>query len=220
LDAASIQERAKEVDEQLSLHKESGSFEQAWRPFHDSFDDNLDDVVNSLVNGTKNSYRVVSLPNLNEAIRILKEFGRPREAQNLLDFFAAHVPTIFWNLETGFLQRGPYEIEVNSVIAAQQAKEEKAFIPDVELIEAARTYDAEKIRKLAEVSIDEYYRLLKAKRGDYLRIFILAALEFRRIANASPEMREVIRRMEEALRKIASESTLNAIRIRKYNIGV
>jgi hypothetical protein len=88
------------------------------------------------------------------------------------------------------------------------------------LIAATRTYDAEKIKKLAEVSVDEYYRLLKAKRGDDLRLFVLAALDFRRIANASPEMREVVHRMTEALKKVASESTLNAIRVRKYGADV
>jgi hypothetical protein len=97
---------------------------------------------------------------------------------------------------------------------------EKEFLPDVELIEAARSYDPDKIKKLADVAVDEYYRLLKAKRGDDLRIFVLAALEFRRIANASPEMREVIRRMSEALRRVASESTLNAIRVRKYGVDI
>jgi hypothetical protein len=33
-------------------------------------------------------------------------------------------------------------------------------------------------------------------------------------------MREVVRRMEEALKRIASESTLNAIRVRKYGVEV
>lgn len=220
LDPISIGERAKEINEQLSLHKESGSFEQAWRPFHDSFEDNLDEVVHSLVNGAKDNFRVVSLSNLDETIRILKEFGRASEAQDVLSFFVTYKPSTFWDTKREFFQHRPYEIEVNSVIAAHQAKEDEAFILDVELVEAARTYNPEKIKKLAEVSIDEYYRVLKTKRGDDLRIFVLAALEFRRIANASPEMREVIRRMEEALRKVASESALNAIRSRKYGIDI
>lgn len=220
LDPNAIRERATEINDQFSLHKESGSFVQAWTPFHDTFEDNLDEVVNSLVKGAKDNFRVVSLRNLNEAIRLLKEFGRQRDAQDLLDFFVAHKPSNFWAPESDFFQRGPYEVEVESVMAAQQEKEEEVFAPDVELVEAGRTYDRDKIGRLAQVSVDEYYRLLKAKRGDDLRTFILSALGFRRIANASPEMREVIRRMEDALKKVASESALNAIRVRKYGVDV
>lgn len=62
--------------------------------------------------------------------------------------------------------------------------------------------------------------MLKSKKGDELRTFVLAALDFRRIANASDEMREVTRRMEAALQRVASESTLNAIRVRKYGIQI
>jgi hypothetical protein len=178
--------------------------------------------VSSLVNGTKKNVCVVSLSNLNEATRLLKEFGREQDAKDLLEYFVANKSdgSDFWNPSNRFFQRGPYEPEIDTVIASQQAKTEKPFIPDAELIEAARTFNSETIKKLAAAPIDEYYRMLKAKKGDDLRTFILSALEFRRIANASPEMFEVIRRMEEALKKVASESTLNAIRVRKYGVAV
>jgi hypothetical protein len=50
--------------------------------------------------------------------------------------------------------------------------------------------------------------MVKSKRDEEMRKVVLSALAFRRIANASPEMREVIHRMEEALRMLAAESKL------------
>ena len=71
---------------------------------------------------------------------------------------------------------------------------------------------------LAKVSVDEYYELIKSKTGTEMRKIIHSGLEYRKIANASPEMLEVIRRLEEALKRIASESKLNEVRVRRYGI--
>ena len=92
------------------------------------------------------------------------------------------------------------------------------------VISAGKSYDAETIKKLAAVPVDEYYNAAKSKKGDDLRNFILAALEFRRVSSASADMQtdmqEVARRMEEALKRVAAGSQLNAIRVRKYGIDV
>ena len=91
-----------------------------------------------------------------------------------------------------------------------------AFNPEPNLIKAGKSYDSEVIKKLAEVPVDEYLRIFKTNKGDELAHLIYSALEFRRISNASPEMLEVVRRATEALKMIASESKLNALRVGKY----
>jgi len=92
------------------------------------------------------------------------------------------------------------------------------FDPGVELIQAAQSYNNEAINKLANVPVDEYYRMIKSKDGEEMRKLVSSGLEFRRISNASPEMLEVVRRTEEALKKIASESKLNAVRVGRYGV--
>jgi hypothetical protein len=112
--------------------------------------------------------------------------------------------------------------DVEARIASHRAKAAAAevFVPEAQLIRATETYDSETIKRLAEVPIDEYYRMVKSKSGAEMRKVIQAGLNYRRIGNASPEMREVVRRMEEALKRIGSESKLNAIRIQRYGISV
>jgi hypothetical protein len=160
------------------------------------------------------------LANLNNVIRILKELGQDKQAKDLLEFFVAQKSTEFWDSSQNFFQQGPYEPEVDAMISSQKAKVETPFVFDAALIEAAKTFQSDLIAKLADVPVDEYYRLIKAKNCDDLRKFVLSGLEFRRISNASPEMQEIVRRMEEALRRVASESDLNAVRVRKYGIDL
>jgi hypothetical protein len=105
-------------------------------------------------------------------------------------------------------------------LSENQAKNIESFVTDVEMLRAAETYNADAIKRLAEVPTEEYYQLIKAKRGDEMRKFILSALNFRRIANATPEMNEVIRRMEEALQRIGAESRLNAVRVLKFGVSL
>jgi hypothetical protein len=220
LDPNAIEACATKLNQQVSLQKQSGSFEKAWRPFHDSFDDNLPEVVDSLVNGAKRNLEAVSLAHLNEAVRILRAFGRQHEAEEVLDFFVANKPSTFWEKGSAFFRLGSYEPDIDALIQREADANQQVFVPDVDLIEAGRTYDPEKIKKMASVPVDEYYRILKSKKGNELTTFVLSALEFRRISNASDDMREVIRRMEAALKRVGSESSLNAIRVRKFGIEV
>jgi hypothetical protein len=88
------------------------------------------------------------------------------------------------------------------------------------VIEAGKTYNTEMIKKLAEVPVEEYCKVIKSKKDEEMRSFIFSALNFRRISNATPEMLEVVRRMEEALKRIGAESKLNAARVRRFGISV
>jgi hypothetical protein len=218
LDPVLVETRGLELDQQVSLQKQLGAFEQTWRPFHDSFNDNLPEVVVSLVSGAKQSFQVVSLSHLNETVQILRALGQDREAKEVLDYFVAKKPKSFWEKGDPFFQLKSYEDDIAAMIQAEENAKHQVFSPEVDLIDAGRTYDPQKIAKLAAVPVDEFYRILKSKKGQDLSTFVLSALEFRRIANASAEMREVVRRMEEALTRIACESRLNAIRVRKYGI--
>jgi hypothetical protein len=222
LDSAAIKARASELNQQVALHKQSGSFSAAWNPFHDSFDDNFDQVSSSLIEGVRHNFQVVSLSNFNAIVKVLKEMGCHQHAKELIEFYIANKggSVDFWKSLDDPFQRGPFDPDVAVALSENQAKNIESFVTDVEMLRAAETYNADAIKRLAEVPTEEYYQLIKAKRGDEMRKFILSALNFRRIANATPEMNEVIRRMEEALQRIGAESRLNAVRVLKFGVSL
>jgi hypothetical protein len=181
---------------------------------------NEEEVVAALFDGTQKSFEVVSLPNLNVAVMLLKELGREKEASDLLRFFVENRNDHgYWTLDDPF-ERGPFDPDVNAIIEEKTSQEPQEFDPAAALIEAGKSYDPETIKRLAAVPVETYRDLIVGSRGEQLRSIVLSALEFRRIANASDDMRRVKELMEEALRMVARHSLLNELRIKKYGVSV
>jgi hypothetical protein len=222
LDSKSFAAQAADLEQQIARQKKAGSYEKAWRPFHDSFDDNLDEVVRSVVDGLKNSHSVISLSNLSDSIEILKRLGKKIEATEILQYFIEQNDEPgFWDTSHDLFNRSrTFDPDVTAAIDAHQQKNAAPFEPEKELLKAAQSYNSETIKKLAEISVDDFYKMIKARKGEEQQQLIYAALEFRRISNATPEMLELVSRMESALKKIGSETSLNALRLEKYGIAV
>ena len=214
LDVDGIQTEARALQEQQRIGALNGTFESAWRRFHDSFDDDENKVVEQIVECTKKALEVVSLPNLNEAMALLKSLERDSEATELLNFFTENRDRDYWTKEDPF-GRGPLLPEVDAVVKEKTKVEPGEFDIAAALVLAGETYDASTISKLAGVPAETYFELISVARGARLRKLILSALDFRRIGNASDDMTRVITLMEEALRMVGSTSRLNAIRIKK-----
>jgi hypothetical protein len=223
LDADKIQAEARALQEQQRLGALHGTFEAAWRAFHDSFDDDEDKVVQEIVDGAKKSYEIVSLSNLNETVGVLKKLGREAESRDLLKFFADNRNDAgYWNTQDDpfAFARGPFDPDVNGMIEQKKPSEPKEFDAAAALIRAGKDFDPETIAKLATVPAQTYCDLISAARGDNLRRLVLSALEFRRIGNASEDMKRVVSLMEEALRIVGRKSRLNALRLKKYGVSI
>jgi hypothetical protein len=221
LDPDAIRGEARALQEQQRLGELHGTFEAAWRTFHDSFADDEDKVVQEIVDSTKRSCEVVSLANLNETVALLKNLGRESEAADLLKFFADNRNEAgYWTLQDDPFMRGPFDPNVSAIIEQKKPAEPKEFDVAEALIGAAKDYDRETIAKLAAVPAQTYCDLISAARGENLRSLVLSALEFRRIANASDDMRRVVSLMEEALRMVGRKSRLNALRVKKYGVSI
>jgi hypothetical protein len=176
-------------------------------------------VVKEVTESTKKAFEVVSLPNLNEALLLLKRLGRENEAEDLLQFFARNCDAGYWTEDDPF-GRGPFLPEVNTIIEQMNEVELDEFDVGRGLVEAGQTYDATIIRKLAAVPAQTYFELISSARGAQLRKLVLSALDFRRISNATDDMTRVAGLMEEALKMVGQKSQLNALRVKKYGVEI
>jgi hypothetical protein len=219
--AEKILAAARALQEQQRIATLHGTFDAAWRTFHDSFDDNEDRVVNDIVDGAKQSYEVVTLRHLNEVISFLKRLGRKAEAREVLEFFAnKRNDAGYWTAEHDPFERGPLDPDVNAVIEQKKPSGSKEFDVTEALIRAGRDCDQDTIARLATVSAQTYCDLISAAKGERLRSLVLSAFEFRRISNATDDMRRVVSLMEEALRMVGRKSRLNELRIKKYGVSI
>jgi hypothetical protein len=221
LDTDEILNEARALQERKRIGELNGTYAAAWRKYHDSFDDNEDDVVREIVDSVKKCHEIMSLSNLNETVQFLKRLGRKAEATDVLEFFAGkHNEAGFWNPHDDPFARGPYDPDISAVKEQKKAATPKEFDVAEALVRAGRDLDAETIAKLATVPVQTYYDLISAAREEQLRSLVSSALDFRRILNATNDMRQVVGLMEEALRMIGRKSRLNALRVSKYGISV
>ncbi len=153
-------------------------------------------------------------------ILLLKGLGRNTEASDILKFFAdnRNDPN-YWTSDDPF-ERGPFDAEVSAVIEQKRQPVPQQFDLAAGLIKAGKDYDSETITRLASVPVEKYRDLIIGSRGDQLRLIVLSAFEFRRISNASDDMRRVVELMEEALRTVGRRSRLNALRLKKYGVSI
>jgi hypothetical protein len=73
---------------------------------------------------------------------------------------------------------------------------------------------------LANTSVEEYYQLFKNERGEHLSSYINTCLKFGQFGNVSDQQKEISNRVTEVLKRIAAESELNKLRVKKYGVKI
>lgn len=218
-DIEEIMAKAATVEASRKQQSRMVAFEKAWEPFHDGFGDNEDEVCASIIAGIRSNFEVVSRPNLDAAISILTELGRNDEAKELIEFATAHGGNDFWTSDDPFHRRIS-DPRIQEVVEEKRKATKPVFQFERDLLSAAHSMNDDKLAQLAAVPIDRYQQLFESSTGIDLRNYIYAAFEYRKIGNATDDMKTVISNAEEALRRIARKSKLNEIRMRKYEISI
>jgi hypothetical protein len=219
LDIDEVTLQASKQEAALQRNKQSGSFDSSFRPLHDSFSDNEDEVCSALVSGVKNNFAVVSLPNVDAVVSTLERLGRTAMANELIDFVVREASSDYWLNDDPF-GRAMHSDRLKQVIAERREAAKPALNFEIDLVAAAQTFNAEKIAQLAAVPEDAYLKLFESKVGDEMRRVVLSALEYRKISNATPDMKEILNKSESALRTIGKRSALNAFRLQKFGIDL
>ena len=219
-DTVLLKAAAEKQELQLKLQDKDRSFSQAWDAYHDSFDDNAEVVLNGMEEAIRKYALAITPMNLSGTIGLLKEMGRGKNAKELIQqYIAARTePNEFWDLSK-YPFRG--DIKDPDVVDAFQKKlEASADKPEpgsvLDRIGTQKGWNPEDVAFLASLSADDFYKLFKTQKGLDLRRIIYGALMFRDIGNADEKMKLVTKNAEEALRRIAAESVINARRVKQY----
>jgi hypothetical protein len=156
---------------------------------------------------------------LSQVVEIFKRLGEHRLSDHVIQYSEKNAPPSFWGADDPF-NRQIEDDRIIALTAQHRTAAKRPFNFEQDLIAAAQSFDPETIAKLAEQPPEEYLRLFDSKIDADLRRVILSALEFRKIANASPDMKKVVENAEQALRVIGKRSALNAFRVGNYGVSV
>lgn len=191
----------------------------SWRLYHDSFALNEDAVSESLVAGIKCNLDVLSAYQLDATVSTLRHLDRDHLADEIIDFAEASAKSDFW-LSDDPMRRPIHEVRIREIVHRYRSLAEPKFNFPTDLVNAAQSMSATSLEKLARVPVAEYQALFESKVGDELKIAVSSALEYRKISNATEDMKAIVKNAESALRNIGAKSKLNALRVKKYGVNV
>ena len=217
-DPASVEKTAQALHDKIIAVRADGSFEEAWRLYHNSFENNQDAVLDALYLSFMRNFAYITPINLNGTVSLFKQLGRTDQALAMLNYYMANrnEDRAFFDLEDSLFGDSITDPDVR-----QAFDEKSAAVPETRdvrqmLLALKDSWNDKQIAELAGTPVDEYYRAFKENSGPELRKMLSAVFQFDRIANASDAMREISRRWREALTRIGTKSAINARRVSQF----
>ena len=216
VEESGLEEAANKLDEHRKAEDLEQSSSRAWDLFHNTFANNEQELVAALHESFKKFVRHITPINVNGTIRLLRELGKDAIADELIDFYIENRSD-----EPALFDLSQYAFAGDITDKKLRAKFEEKHqhnLPVVALEAAARTVGEGKgwsgadMLAMEAASEQEFYDLLKRIEGDQLRIIVKGCIR----AGEVSKIQEVGARVRGALARIAKESDVNAIRVRRY----
>ena len=212
------------LNAQVLANKGDRSFSEAWRLYHDSFDDNQEEVINLIYDRFKTNVNYISPLNLNGTVSLLRELGRADLADSCIAYYLENRndnPQLF-DLDgysfAGDITDEKIREEFNRIHVETAPK--KSLRDTVEGIAGKNGWGRSDIEVMAEASEDDYFEFFKTEKGEHLRRFVNACLQFKRFQNTSEREHLISNKAEAALKRIAAESEVNRRRVASYGIRI
>jgi hypothetical protein len=225
VDTEKLKSAVIEKNNQIVARKSANSFYSAWDLYNGSFNNDKDKLINLLYGTFNENVKYISPRDLDSTVLFFRHFDENEKANTMIDVYIknrAEDKDLF-NVDS-YSWIEPLKDSV--VIEKFREYHNKVFIKKTAqevLVTLSGKNGWSNIDEdiLSNTSSDEYYTIFKSNEGKLLNSIVENCLEFRRISNPNEKIVEIVNRVENALKKIASESELNRYRIsRQYNINV
>ena len=220
-----LRDKASAKNQQIIASKSAGSFSDAWRLYHDTFNDNGDEVINGLYESFKKNCKYITPTNLNGTVSLFRELGEGDKADEIIGIYieSRQDETELFNMEEintfGDIRDKEVIDRFNEVYNQSVATETAKQVLDRIAGKNGWNGQSDEVI-LASTSVNDYYGLFKSEEGRHLSSFVTTCLKFGQFSNASDQQKEIANRATEALRKIASESEINKRRVKKFGVDI
>lgn len=223
-DPEALKEAADTIATRIEYEKQDNSFNEAWRLYHDSFTVSADEVLNKMAPAFQSAVKTISPNNLAGTVKLFKELGRPNEAKALLAFYMdqrASESRKFFDLAASPFGSEIDDPDVVAAFAEKLAQSEIKLDPKevLQRIAKHKGWNQEDTATLAKLSASDFIDIFKQSNGPHHSALVSTALQFKDFGGATDEMKNISKNAEEALRRIASESPINARRVGRYGIS-
>ncbi|MEJ1095990.1 MULTISPECIES: hypothetical protein [unclassified Pseudoxanthomonas] len=211
---------AKELSATMEANDLEASFSDCWSEFHDGFGGTVEELATKFEIALASSALHITPLNLNSTVTLFRQFGLDARADALVDLYIekrADTPSVF-NLDDY-----PFGREVNDKILEAKFRDARmklaAPIPLREALDRLlkeNRLDSQSRDALNQGTTEDYVREFRSFQGERLAPLIQAALN---VSGRHPEL-EAAEHIHEALKVIARENPLDAIRLEQMGLDL
>jgi len=173
----------------------------------------------------KNNIKHITPYNLDEVVSTLRELDEKDKADELIDFFINARRNEMEMFSPENLSGWGNRIQDTSIMEKFTAIYQETFTEEIaeqvlERIAGTNGWNPKDTEILSNTTIEQYVVLFKSIHDkDKLRYYVYRCLEFGKIQSSDVTYKEISNRAKEALKIIARESKINALRI-KYKFKI
>ncbi len=211
-----------DVNQQVINSKKNNSYRSAWDSFHNSFSDDQQLVTQQLFDNFILNIHQVNAVDLDSLVTIFRTLGENDKASSVIDEFISKRRgnvELFDPENFDFHRKLEDEEIIERFRAIYFQDKPRTTIKEVlERISGQNGWNDEDIETLSDSTEDEFYTYFKELNGPNLTSHVSTCLKFGGFGNGSEKMESIALKARAALRKIASESKLNEMRMRKFGM--
>nr|DAL48979.1 MAG TPA_asm: KAP family P-loop domain [Caudoviricetes sp.] len=211
-----------DVNQQVINNKKNNSYRSAWDSFHNSFSDNQQLVVQKLYDAFVLNVHQVTPSDLDGLVNVFRTLEEDVKATSVIDEFISkrRAEVELFNPDNFHFNRRLEDEEIIDRFSAiySQERPRRTIKEVLERISGQNGWNDEDVDILSDSTEDEYYRYFKELDGPNLTSHISTCLKFGGFSNGSDKMELIASKAKSALEKIASESKLNEMRMRKFGL--
>ncbi len=217
-DLPSMQKVIKKYDELIQTEKQIESFNKAWSLFHDGFEDNGDVLISSMYEATKNHIQLISVPNLNSAICLLRDLGADKEADELIELaISSHEDPSYFNIDDFSFKKYVKDKKLIERFTKSYLEKHEVKTPTdvLDKIVSTNSWGEQDLDILCNLSVSDFRDLFKTKKS-----YVGCCLDFERYANPTDKQKQIVSNAKEALKEIGRENILNSRRVEALDISI
>ena len=222
VDDALIRAAAKSLHRDASNAESAAKREAAWKMFHGSFKLNDDEVAATFVATHSENMQFMSAGTLDPVLVMLRTLGRNEEADKLIDLYRETHRGSQRAFDINVQRRHDEPLRDAKLIEMLQREHVTvAGVPDpISMLKqlAERGGEREDYEVAMQVTVKQLVDAFDQLEGDVLNKFVRACLQFENTSAHGLNVRLVAYRTKDALVEIGKRSTLNRMRVRKFNI--
>lgn len=219
-----IKQEANLIVAQLDLRDKDAAFTKAWNIYHDTFDNNGEEFAQALTQSIVDNAAAITPSNLSASITTLKELGH---GDSTKDIIATYIESRgdgkeFWGGDQILPRFNIEDPDVKAAFASKAAE----FTDNRTLEEVATSivklsgWNDSDLNYLDQHTADDFYKAIKAAKGDQLRHLVYGLLYFRNVSSTDPRLPSITTKAIEALQTLGRESDINRLRVSKFGVDV